>query len=167
MSSGEAMVGAPRRRAPTAPSIIASPTISTVPTAWKRRDATSASAAVARLPRHMALAPCPIAAGVLGITRTMRHAPPAPSIADSCATEMPAATEMMSVDGRRAAAMDATADAITYGFTARMSTSACRATSALSRVQLTPVSATARRGSHWLYTNPSRSDAVSSRPAVS
>lgn len=60
--------------------------------------------------------------------------------------EIPAATLMISVFGVIADAMLAIADDSTYGFTARINTSALRATSALSRLQCTPVSEIALRG---------------------
>lgn len=94
----------------------------------------------------MADAPWPMAAGVLGMTRMTRQPPPAPSMDVSCPMEMPAATLTTSVVGLSAAATLATAVESTYGFTAKMSTSALRATSALSRVHCTPRSAIVRRG---------------------
>jgi hypothetical protein len=87
---------------------MASATTSTVPTAWNSRVTRSASAGVQKPPRHMAEAPAPMEAGVLGITRMMRHAPPptgAPSMPDSCARLMPAAMDTTSVEGLSAPRM--------------------------------------------------------------
>ena len=154
------------------PSIIASPTTSTVPTAWNRREARSASAGLAKPPRQMAEAPWPMAAGVLGMTRMMRHveAPgPAASMAVSCAMLMPAATEITSVEGLSAPRRLSSALAMTYGLTASTSTSTFFATSALSLVQCTPVSRTARRGPEGedTHTQPAETVPCASSPRIS
>lgn len=85
-----------------APSIMASATTSTVPTDWNRRDTRSESAGVAKGPRHIAEAPMPTEAGVLGITRMTRQGEPpggAPSMVEVCAMLMPAHTDTTSVEG--------------------------------------------------------------------
>lgn len=98
-----------------------------------------------------------------------RQPPPAPSIELICAMEIPAATLMMSVFGVIADAMLAIADDNTYGFTARINTSAFRATSELSRVQCTPVSAIALRGpeGHETHTEFGSQEPAAIRPRTS
>jgi len=79
---------------------MASPTTSTTPTAWNKREVNSASAAFASDPKHIAEAPWPILAGVFGITRMIRQ--PLPMDASMLvrrAILVPAATDTTRVLG--------------------------------------------------------------------